>query len=105
MKNLSLNLSTNQVMAALLKALDYIDARLVDHGRRVAYIVYKMMQTSGSYQERDMQGICITAVLHDIGAYKTEEINNMMRFECLRISFKSHTAIMKSSTEAGIPAA
>lgn len=81
MKDLSLNLSTNQVIAILLKALDYIDVRLVDHGRRVAYIVYKMMQTSGSYQEKDIQEICITAALHDIGAYKTEEINHMMQFE------------------------
>lgn len=76
-----LNLNINQVQAILLRALDHIDVRLVDHGHRVAYIVYKMMQTEGSYQEKDMQEICIIAALHDIGAYKTEEIDHMMRFE------------------------
>lgn len=76
-----LNLTINQVLAILLRALDHIDVRLVDHGHRVAYIVYKMMQAEGTYQEKDMQEICIIAALHDIGAYKTEEIDHMMLFE------------------------
>jgi putative nucleotidyltransferase with HDIG domain len=79
MTTCSLNFS--QVMSVLLKALDQIDERLVNHGRRVAYIVYKMMRADGSYTEKDMQEICILAALHDIGAYKTEEIDQMMRFE------------------------
>lgn len=76
-----LNLNIYQVINILLRALDHIDVRLVDHGHRVAYIVYKMLQVDGSYSEREMQEICIVTALHDIGAYKTEEINHMMRFE------------------------
>jgi putative nucleotidyltransferase with HDIG domain len=76
-----LNLNFNQVLTILLRALDHIDVRLVDHGHRVAYIVYKMMQTEGSFHKKDMQEICIVTALHDIGAYKTEEIDHMMRFE------------------------
>lgn len=76
-----LNLNINQVLSILLRALDHIDVRLVDHGHRVAYIVYKMMLAEGVYQEKEMQEICIVASLHDIGAYKTEEIDHMMRFE------------------------
>ncbi len=83
MKNLNqnLNLNLNQVLTILLRALDYIDVRLVDHGHRVAYLVYKMMQTEGSYSEEEMQEIAIISALHDIGAYKTEEIDHMMGFE------------------------
>jgi len=76
-----LNLNIYQVIKILLRALDHIDVRLVDHGHRVAYIVYKMLQVDGSYNEREMQEICIVTALHDIGAYKTEEIDHMMRFE------------------------
>lgn len=83
MKDLDLNI--NQVLAILLKALDHIDVRLVDHGRRVAYIVYKMMQADGTYSRKDMQEICIVAALHDIGAYKTDEIDHMMRFESVDV--------------------
>ena len=81
MKELNLNLNLNQVLAILLRALDHIDVRLVDHGHRVAYIVYKMLQADGSYQEETLRELCTIASLHDIGAYKTEEIDQMMRFE------------------------
>lgn len=76
-----LNLTVGRVMSVMLRALDQIDVRLVDHGHRVAYIVYKMMQASGTYSLREMQEIVIVSSLHDIGAYKTEEIDNMLRFE------------------------
>ncbi|QOX63489.1 HD domain-containing protein [Anoxybacterium hadale] len=76
-----LNLTIGRVMSVMLRALDQIDVRLVDHGHRVAYIVYKMMQASGAYSLREMQELVIVSSLHDIGAYKTEEINNMLRFE------------------------
>ncbi|MEL7658230.1 MAG: HD domain-containing phosphohydrolase, partial [Bacillota bacterium] len=75
------DLNISRVLEILLRALDYIDVRLVDHGHRVSYILYKMMQADGSYQKKEMQEICIIAALHDIGAYKTEEIDHMMRFE------------------------
>ncbi len=76
-----LNLTISQVLAILLRALDHIDVRLVDHGHRVAYILYKMLQTDGTYRDMDVREICLIASLHDIGAYKTEEIDNMMQFE------------------------
>lgn len=76
-----LNLTMEGVMSVMLRALDQIDVRLVDHGHRVAYIVYKMMQASGAYSLQEMQEIVIVSSLHDIGAYKTEEINNMLKFE------------------------
>lgn len=75
------NLDINRVLAILLRALDYIDVRLVDHGQRVAYMVYKMMQMDGTFPEKEMQEICIISALHDIGAYKTDEIDHMMKFE------------------------
>lgn len=76
-----LNLNLSNVMKILMNALNHIDVRLVNHGWRVAYIVYKMMQTDGSYRQQDMQEICMIAALHDIGAYKTEEIDNLFQFE------------------------
>jgi len=68
-------------MSILLKALDQIDIRLVNHGRRVAYIIMKMMQADGSYSPKHMHEITILAALHDIGAYAKDEIDQMMLFE------------------------
>ncbi|MBR0596978.1 HD-GYP domain-containing protein [Sinanaerobacter chloroacetimidivorans] len=75
----------SSVLSILSRALDCIDERLIDHGNRVAYMVYKMMQADGSYSDEDMREICITTALHDIGAFKTEEIDNMAVFESMDV--------------------
>ncbi len=80
-----LDLKITRVIEILLRALDYIDVRLVDHGHRVSYIVYKMMQMDGTFREKELQEICIVVALHDIGAYKTEEIDHMMGFETTNV--------------------
>ncbi|MCQ4637548.1 HD domain-containing protein [Anaerovorax odorimutans] len=63
------------------RSLNFVDERLVGHGEQVAYIVLKLLEEDGSYDTRQRCGIIFTALLHDIGAYKTEEIDNMVRFE------------------------
>lgn len=61
--------------------LNMIDTRLINHGDRVAYMLYKMLEYSGAYSQREMLDRCILAMLHDVGAYKTDEINDMLAFE------------------------
>lgn len=63
------------------RSLNYVDERLVGHGEQVAYIVLKLLEEDGGYETRQRCAIAFTALLHDIGAYKTEEIDNMVRFE------------------------
>ena len=67
------------------KTLNHIDARLVDHGRRVAYLIYKVLEPQHKYNGKQMRDICILAMLHDVGAYKTEEINRMVMFETIDV--------------------
>lgn len=65
------------------ETLRLIHPRLIDHGSRVAYMVYKMLQHKGGYEEFELADIVMVATLHDIGAYKTEEgsLNDMLRYE------------------------
>ncbi|MDR0327515.1 MAG: HD domain-containing protein [Planctomycetaceae bacterium] len=66
------------------RTMNKVDDRLVDHGKRVAYMVYKcLVANTGkmNHDHRNMRNICLLGMLHDVGAYKTEEINNMVRFE------------------------
>lgn len=74
-------INTQNIISILMRALNGIDPRLVDHGTRVAYIVYKIMCMSGDYGDREKKELMVLAMLHDVGAYKTEEINNMVQFE------------------------
>lgn len=69
------------VLGIVRRACNYVDARLVDHGFRVACIVSRILARLGGYTEKEMRDICILALYHDIGAYKTEEISRMLEFE------------------------
>lgn len=72
--------STN-IVELIQRTLNYVDPRLVNHGQRVASLVYRMMEIEQSYSGEVMQDIYFLSLLHDIGAYKTEEINEMVSFE------------------------
>lgn len=65
----------------LRNTLNFVDARLTDHGMRVSYMVFRMLRRHGRYSAGELRDMALLAMLHDIGAYKTEEIDEMMRFE------------------------
>ncbi|MDL2229326.1 HD domain-containing protein [Treponema sp. OttesenSCG-928-L16] len=65
--------------------LNMVDPRLIDHGRRVAYMVCKMLKCQKKYSDREISDFCVLSLIHDIGAYKTEEINRMLEFETSHI--------------------
>lgn len=67
------------------RTLNYLDKRLVDHGQRVAFIVLKMLQAEGNASEEEIRNISLITMLHDIGAYKTEEINKLLQFETTNV--------------------
>lgn len=62
-------------------ALNNVDLRLIDHGRRVAFITNKILRRLGERDFDKLRRCSVIALLHDIGAYKTEEISEMVRFE------------------------
>lgn len=74
--------SRSDVGGLIQRTLNRVDPRLVDHGIRVAFLVSEMLEQQGKYFEQEKKNRCLTAMLHDIGAYKTEEIDKMVQFEC-----------------------
>ena len=69
------------VLGMIRRALNLVDARLVDHGLRVAIVFDAMLETDGSFNEEDRRDAFMLALFHDIGAYRTEEIDRMVDFE------------------------
>lgn len=67
--------AVNAVNATLRR----IDERLIDHGERVAFIACELCREGGL--ELDMKTLFLLCVFHDIGAYKTDEIDRMVEFE------------------------
>ena len=53
--------------------------RAMDHGSRVAYYLYKMLECKGGYEKFELADFVFMASLHDIGAYKTDNPRDIDR--------------------------
>ncbi|MBD5526380.1 MAG: HD domain-containing protein [Lachnospiraceae bacterium] len=76
-------IKSKDIFLLMRDVLKLIHPRPMEHGSRVAYIVYMMLKDEGKYEEFELADIVMTAALHDIGAYRTErgKINDMLRYE------------------------
>jgi len=74
-------IKNEKIIDIMEKTLNHMDPRLVDHGKRVAYMIFKILEKQRKYDNKQLRDICILAMLHDVGAYKTEEIDKMVVFE------------------------
>lgn len=70
-----------EIMNVVLRSLSAIDGRLIQHGERVVFILHEMLACCPECTEIDQDKLFVLGALHDIGAYKTEEIDNMVGFE------------------------
>lgn len=74
-------MSNESILGIIRRSCNYVDSRLMDHGSRVAHIASLMLRSMGNYSDREIRDICFLCLIHDIGAYKTEEISQMLKFE------------------------
>lgn len=70
----------------IIRTLGYIDTRLVGHGERVAYICMKLLDTADFHEKEARDRLLLLSLLHDVGAYKTEDIDKMVEFETTDVS-------------------
>lgn len=68
------------VIQIVKRMLNTFDSRLVDHGQRVTYLCLKIMNEM-KVPEDEFYTAAKLALFHDIGAYKTDEVDNMLLFE------------------------
>ncbi len=71
----------NKIVLLCSKALRFFDERLISHGERVAYIASKLVDELGESKIINSSALYLMSIFHDIGAYKTEDINNLLKFE------------------------
>ena len=74
-------IGSSDLLNIIKKTLDRQNARLVDHGSRVGYLAAKMLETGGKATREQIVHAYVLGLLHDVGAYKTSEINELMQFE------------------------
>lgn len=74
-------LSLFQAGTLMRRALNCVDGRLVDHGLRVATVFDAMLEADGTLDAASRRAAYFLALMHDIGAYRTEEIDRLVEFE------------------------
>ena len=72
--------NSNCIIHIISNMLRMQNAKLLDHGSRVGYLVAKMLEAKGVSEREILKGYLI-GLLHDVGAYKTEEIDKLIQFE------------------------
>jgi putative nucleotidyltransferase with HDIG domain len=76
-----LTVENANVLEIITRALSLIDMRLIDHGKNVALLTHRAMSCSGKYAEHEISDMCMAAVLHDVGIFKEEEIDQIAVFD------------------------
>ena len=72
---------SDKVITVIRRGLNRIDSRLIDHGVKVMLVLQDMLKADGCQDETLFKNMSILALLHDVGAYRTEDINNLIKFE------------------------
>lgn len=72
--------NSNCILHIISNMLKIQNTKLLDHGSRVGYLVAKMLEAKGASQKEVLEAYML-GLLHDVGAYKTEEIDKMIQFE------------------------
>lgn len=73
------------VLRIFQRTIHLLEPRLVNHGGRVAYILRCMLECDGRYRKAQLDRFLVLGMLHDIGACKTDEIDQMLTFDCRRV--------------------
>lgn len=62
-------------------SIDTLNSKLNGHCEQVSYVLYKLLLQQNERDEKFLLKMCITAYLHDIGCYKTEDMAKITEFE------------------------
>ncbi len=71
------------IASMMRRALNTLDYRLIDHGERIAYLVWKILEHTNCYTREQLLQITYLALFHDIGAYKTEDLDSLSSTDTL----------------------
>ncbi len=80
-------IANHEIVLLCSHAFKCYDTRLMDHGTRVAFIAQQIYSKLNI--ELDEEKIFLLSLFHDIGAYKTEEIDRMVTFETVDVDAHS----------------
>ncbi len=66
------------IMRDVIKCLD---AKVMNHGARTSYILYRMLQCMDKYEMYELAEFAFLATMHDIGAFRTDDVSDQLTYE------------------------
>ena len=72
---------SKDIFRLIRDTLKMADRRVIEHGSRVAYYLYKMLDCRGGYDKFELADFVFLASLHDIGAFKTNNLKDFVGYE------------------------
>ena len=72
---------SKDIFRLIRDTLKMADRRVIEHGSRVAYYLYKMLDCQGGYEKFELADFLFLASLHDIGAFKTNNLKDLVEYE------------------------
>lgn len=61
--------------------LKLMNANVIEHGMRVSYIMSEMMEADGGYEQYEIADLMLLGIMHDIGAFKTDDVRKTLTYE------------------------
>lgn len=74
-------ITSRNMVDLIYEIVRLMDRPLAHHGMRVAYIMSKMLETRGAYEKYEIADYMVLAMLHDIGAFKTDDVRKQLTYE------------------------
>ena len=74
-------ISSTNICYLTCDTLRLIDERPIVHGMRVAYMMMKMLECKGSYDEYEVAEFAFLTMIHDIGVYRTNPITDEAAYD------------------------
>ena len=71
----------DKIIEIMERSLNLVSPKLIGHGKRVAYRLFKELYPLKTYDDETLRNICLLGMLHDVGAYKTEDVDSILGFD------------------------
>lgn len=74
-------IKSRDVCQIILKTLSGVNSQLMQHGEKVGYLLYKLLQEDGSFIGPELSDYVMLGILHDIGLYKEKVPADLFEIE------------------------
>lgn len=77
-------ITSRNMISLIYETMRVMNVSVAHHSVRVGYILAKLLECRGSYEKYEIADFMILAMLHDIGAYKTDDVRKQLTYEAKR---------------------